>query len=68
MLDWILRPNYYDNFKETRNSTNCRDIDFKDFMNLCQKSTAKPFSFLAIYATPASKNPLHFRKNLLEGI
>ena len=45
------------------------DIDFQDFsMNLFKKCTAKPFSFLDIDATPASDNPLRFRKNLLEEI
>ena len=37
------------------------DIDFKDFMNLHKKCTAKPYSFLVIYATLASDNPLVFR-------
>ena len=27
------------------------DIDFKDFMNLYKKCTAKPYYFLVIYAT-----------------
>ena len=44
------------------------DIDFKDFMNLYKKCTAKPYSFLVIDATLASDNPLRFRKNLLERI
>ena len=44
------------------------DIDFKDFMNLYKKCTAKPYSFLVIDTTPASDNPLHFTKNLLENI
>ena len=34
------------------------DIDFKDFMNLYKKCTAKPYSFLVIDATLASDNPL----------
>ena len=42
------------------------DIDFKDFMNLSKKCTAKPYSFLVIDATVASDNPLRFRKNLSE--
>ena len=41
------------------------DIDFKDFMNLFKKCTAKPYSFLVIDATLASDNPSRFRKNLL---
>ena len=44
------------------------DIDFKDLMNLYQKITAKPYSFLVIDATLASDNPLRFRKNLVEKI
>ena len=28
------------------------DIDFRDFMNLHKKCTAKPYSFLVIDATP----------------
>ena len=44
------------------------DIDFKDFMNLYKKCTAKPYSFLVIDATLASDNPLRFRKNLSERI
>ena len=41
------------------------DIDFKDFMNLYKKCTARAYSFLVIDATPASDNPLHFRKSLV---
>ena len=44
---------------------NSSDIDFKDFMNIYKKCTAKPYSFLVIDATLASDNPLRFRKNLL---
>ena len=44
------------------------DIDFKDFMNLYQICTAKPYSFLVIDATLASDNPSRFRNNLLERI
>ena len=40
------------------------DIDFKDFMNLYEKYTAKPFLFFVINTTFASDNPLRFRKNL----
>ena len=42
------------------------DIDFRDFMNLYKKCTAKPYYFLVIDATLASDNPLRFRKNLVE--
>ena len=38
------------------------DIDFKDFMNLYKKCTAKTYSFLVIDATLASDNPLPFKK------
>ena len=44
------------------------DIDFKDFMNLYKKCTAKPYSFLVIDATLSSDNPSLFRKKLLERI
>ena len=44
------------------------DIDFKDFMNLYKKCTAKPYSFLVIDAALASDNPSCFRKNLFERI
>ena len=44
------------------------DIDFKEFMNLYQECTAKPYSFLVIDATLASDNPLRLRKNLSERI
>ena len=49
-------------------SNNSSDIDFKDFMNLYKKCTAKPYCFLVIDATLASDNRLRFRKNLLERI
>ena len=42
------------------------DIDFKDFMNLYKKYTAKSYSFLVIDATLASGNPSCFTKKLLE--
>ena len=41
-------------------------IDFKDFLNLYEKCTAKPYSFLVIDATLASDNPLRFRKDLVK--
>ena len=44
------------------------NIDFKDFINLYKKCTAKPCSFLVIDATLASDNSLGFRKNLSERI
>ena len=43
-------------------------MDFKGFMNLYEKSTARPYSFLVTDATLASDHPLRFRKNFLEGI
>ena len=39
------------------------NIDFKDFMNLYKKCTAKPYYVLVIDATLASDNPSRFRKN-----
>ena len=33
-------------------------------MNLYKKCTAKPYSFLVIYAALASDNPSRFRKNI----
>ena len=33
------------------------DIDFKDFMNLYKKCTAKPYSVLVIDTTLSSDNP-----------
>ena len=44
------------------------DIEFKDFVNLYKKCTAKPYSFLVIEATLASDNPSRFRKNIVERI
>ena len=41
------------------------DIDFKDFMNIYKKCTAKPYSFLVNGTTLPSDDPLRFRKNLL---
>ena len=38
------------------------DIDFKDFMNLSQKCTAKPYSSLVIDVTLASDNILHLER------
>ena len=44
------------------------DIDFKDFVNLHKKCSAKPYSFLGFDGILASDNPSRFRKNLLDGI
>ena len=44
------------------------DIDFKEFMNLHKKCTAKPYSFLVIDAALASYKTSRFRKNFLERI
>ena len=41
------------------------DIDFKDFMKIFKKYTAKPYSFLVNGTTLPSDNPLRFRKNIL---
>ena len=40
-------------------------IDFKDFMKIFRKYTAKPYSFLDNDTTLPSDDPLRFRKNLL---
>ena len=40
------------------------DIDYKDFIKIYKKWTAKPYSFLVNNATLASDNPLRYRKNL----
>ena len=42
------------------------DIDFREFMKICKKCTAEPYSFLVNDTTLPSDNPLRFRKNLLE--
>ena len=44
------------------------DTDFRNFMNLYKKCTAKPYSFLVIDTTLAPDSPLLFRKNLVERI
>ena len=44
------------------------DIELKDFINLYNICTARPYSFVVIHPTLASDNPPHFRKNLLERI
>ena len=44
------------------------NIDFKEFVNLYKKCTAKPYSFLVVDATLVSDNILRFRKNLSERI
>ena len=41
------------------------DIDFKDFMKIFKKCTAKPYSFLVNDTTLPSDDSLRFRKNLL---
>ena len=42
------------------------DIDFKDFVKIYKKCTAKPYSFLVNDTTLSSDNHLKFRKNLLK--
>ena len=44
------------------------DIDFRYFMKLYKKCTAKPYYFIVIDATPAPDTPLCSRKNLLSRI
>ena len=41
------------------------DIDFKDFMKIYKKCTAKPYSFLVNNTTLPSDDLLRFRKNIL---
>ena len=41
------------------------DIYFKDFMNIYEKCTTEPYSFLVNDKTLPSDDPLRFRKNLL---
>ena len=45
-----------------------QDIEFRNFMNLYKKCTAKPYSFLMINAILASDNLLRFKSNILEKI
>ena len=40
------------------------DINFKDFLKICKKCTAEPFSFLVNDDTLSSDNHLRFRKHL----
>ena len=42
------------------------DIDFKDFIKIDKKCTARPYSFLVNNTTLPSDDPLRFRKNLLK--
>ena len=41
-------------------------IDFQDYINLCKKCTAKPYSFLVFFidTTIATDNFSRFKKNL----
>ena len=41
------------------------NIDFIDFMKICKKCTAEPYSFLVNDTTIPSDDPLRFGKNLL---
>ena len=42
------------------------DIEFKAFLSLCKKCTAKPYSFLFIDATLASDNLSRFQKSTVQ--
>ena len=42
------------------------DVDFQDFINLCEECTEKPHSSLVIDTTLVLGNPSRFRKNLSE--
>ena len=57
-------PNKWE-LKQTE-SHNSSGVDFKDFINLYKKCTAKTYSCLVIDATFVSDNPLRFRKNLTQ--
>ena len=59
-------PNKQTNKQELQQITlnNSSDIDFKDFMNIYQKCTVKPYSFLVIDATFSSNKISNFKKNL----
>ena len=41
------------------------DIEFKDFIKICKKCTARLYFFLVNDTTLPSDNPSRFRKNLL---
>ena len=56
---WELEQDVYNHSSE---------VDFKDFMNLYKKCTAKPYYFFVNDVILASENPLCFRKNLLARI
>ena len=53
---------YYENFKEWESQqiafNHSSDVDFKDFMNLYEKCTAKPYSFSVNATFLVSDNPL----------
>ena len=42
------------------------DIDFEDFIQIYEKCTAEPYSFLVNDTTLSSDDTLRFRKNLLD--
>ena len=42
------------------------DIDFKDFIKIYKKCTAKPYSFFVNDTALPSDDPLRFRENLLK--
>ena len=44
------------------------NTDFREFMSLYTKCTAKPYSLLVIGTTLALGNLLHFRNNIVERI
>ena len=54
---------YYENFKEWELQqiafNHSSDVDFKDFMNLYEKCTAKAYSFSVNTTFLVSDNPLH---------
>ena len=54
------------NNREQIATNHSSDIDFKDFIKIYKKCTARPYSFLANDTTLPSDNPLRFKGNLLE--
>ena len=53
------------NKKELQNVAydNSGDIDFKDFLKICQNCTKKPYYFLTIDTALPVDDPMRFRKN-----
>ena len=58
------------NKRELRNiaSNYSADIDYKEFMNIYQKSTSELYSFLTIDSILLANNSITLRKNLLDSL